>query len=79
MAKEIVEDYGLLIDQGLKKALEINKQIPKDDDKQPRVTWRDVLNLDAPAGLTRQEKVQEQPDMNDDTGASKDKKSGKPK
>jgi len=57
IAREVVEDYGLAIEIAVKRAEEINTTL-SEDSKQPVVTWRDILNLDAPQGMTRQEKVQ---------------------
>lgn len=54
VSKEIVEDYSSAIKMAVKKAKELNTG----NDDEDRVTWRDVLNLDAPAGVTRQVKEQ---------------------
>jgi capsid protein len=54
--KEIVEDYGMAIKNAVAEAEKINQTLD-DDSLQPKVTWRDVLNLDAPQGMTRQEKI----------------------
>lgn len=51
-AREIVEDYGLIISLALEKAEEINSTYPN-----AGVSWRDVANLSVPSGaqVVRQE------------------------
>lgn len=58
---EIVDDWGNAIEAAVERAEKINKKI-KDSSDQSAVTWREVLNLDAPEGMTRQEKIQEVPE-----------------
>jgi capsid protein len=47
---EIVDDMGSAIEKALTKAKELNDKFPDEDNP---VTWREVLNLDNPAGNTR--------------------------
>lgn len=54
---EIVQDWGDAIELAAKRAEEISKKYERSD-----VTWRDVLNLDMPSGMSRKGMVSESPE-----------------
>lgn len=56
--KEQVEDYSKAIDYAQTKADELNK---KHKDMEIPINWRDILNMDHPAGSTRQVKETNEP------------------
>lgn len=52
ISQEIVEDNTAIIKRAIEAANKLNEQADEHD----QVTWRDILNLDAPTGVTRQVK-----------------------
>lgn len=67
--KEIIEDNSSFVLDAVLKANEINKKIPEGESK---VTWREIAHLDAPEGMTRQEKIQEMPETPAEEGEKPD-------